>query len=88
MKPKTIKRIGFFASIISTASFAPQAYGVWSKMPDPARAVSLPMYLILISGCSLWFIYGISIRSRPIWLTNIFIMVLALSIVAYKLIYG
>ena len=83
-----VRILGFVASVVSTVSFVPQVYEVWSKMPSPATSVSLSMYIVLVIGCVLWLIYGLKIHARPIWLTNVFILTFGLSIIFYKLTYG
>ena len=80
--------LGVIGSVISTGSFLPQVLKVWFAKPEPAVAVSLPMYGILGTGCVCWIIYGASIKSKPVWITNIFVIAFAISVVIYKLIYG
>ena len=88
MKNKSLERLGFVASTLSVISFVPQVWSVWSKRPEPAVAVSLPMYLIFNAAVMLWVMYGIGTRSRPVWLANAAVLALSLMILAYKLIYG
>lgn len=88
MSRAKIEKLGFVGSLISTGSFLPQVWKVWAARPEPATSVSLPMYAILATGCVCWIVYGLSLKVKPIWLTNVLIISLALSVVLYKLIYG
>jgi MtN3 and saliva related transmembrane protein len=47
--------------------------------------LSLGMYLIFCTGVALWLTYGILISDLPIILTNVVTLVLALSILYFKL---
>ncbi len=80
--------LGLIAGTLSAFSFIPQVITVWDMKPKPAAAISLPMYVIFTTASVLWIIYGIRIKSVPVWLVNVVIVVLALFVIAYKCIYG
>lgn len=49
------------------------------------RQLSLPMYVMFVSGVALWIYYGIRSEQLPIILGNAITFVLAGTILAYKL---
>lgn len=60
--------LGLTAGIFTTAAVVPQIWKAWkTKEVDD---VSLKMYLVLITGLSLWLIYGITTTDIPIIATN------------------
>lgn len=78
--------IGFIAAILTTASFLPQVLKVW--LTRSARDVSLGMYSLLSVGVFTWLIYGLSIHSLPIILSNLITLLLAASVLVMKLKFG
>ena len=75
--------IGLAAGFCTTAAFLPQAVKTWRT--KSAKDLSLGMYLIFCTGVLLWLIYGILISDLPIILTNTVTLILALSILYFKL---
>ena len=78
--------IGFVAAILTTVSFLPQVLKVWQTRS--ARDVSLSMYLLFSLGVALWLIYGVSIHSWPIILSNLITLILASIVLAMKVKFG
>ncbi|MFH4966818.1 SemiSWEET transporter [Gaetbulibacter sp. M240] len=63
-----IEIVGLLAAVFTTSAFVPQAYKTWkSKNVD---SISLTMYLTMLIGVILWFIYGIYINSLSMVLAN------------------
>lgn len=60
--------IGFAATIASVTSFTPQAYKV-IKTRD-VSGISAAMYSVTVIGFTLWLIYGLSLKSWPLIITN------------------
>ncbi len=75
--------IGLAAGFCTTAAFLPQAVKTWKT--KSAKDLSLGMYSIFCTGVILWLTYGILIQDLPIILTNVVTLVLALSILYFKL---
>lgn len=75
--------IGLAAGFCTTAAFLPQAVKTWKT--KSAKDLSLGMYSIFCTGVILWLTYGILIQDLPIILTNIVTLLLALSILYFKL---
>ena len=80
-----VEVIGVLAALCTTIAYAPQAYKIFKE--KSAKEVSLSMYLILLLGLILWLTYGFLIDSFAIKLANTITMVLALSIIYFKLRY-
>ena len=79
----SIEWIGFLAAILTTGAYIPQAYKIWKT--KNADGVSLTMYLVMLTGVSLWGIYGILIESYPIILANLVSFILLSTIILFKL---
>jgi MtN3 and saliva related transmembrane protein len=75
--------IGLAAGFCTTLAFLPQALKTWRS--KSAKDLSLGMYLIFCTGVALWLTYGILISDLPIIITNVVTLVLALSILYFKL---
>jgi MtN3 and saliva related transmembrane protein len=78
--------LGYMAAVVTTASFAPQAYLVWKTRN--VNGVSLGMYTIISVGLSLWLAYGFMIDSWPVIIANAATLSLSLFILAMKLRWG
>jgi MtN3 and saliva related transmembrane protein len=61
-------QIGTVASVLTVGAFVPQSLKILRH--GEARAVSLRMYLLLVSASSLWIWFGLVIASVPVIATN------------------
>lgn len=77
--------VGYLAACMTTSAFIPQAWMTWKN--KHAKGVSLGMYLILVGGVMLWLTYGVMLHAWPIIIANAITLMLALFILAMKLIY-
>lgn len=77
--------IGLTAGFCTTLAFLPQALKTWKT--KSAKDLSLGMYSIFCTGIILWLIYGFLINDLPVILTNLASLVLATSILYFKLSY-
>lgn len=75
--------IGIAAAILTTAAYAPQAWQAWRT--HSTRDVSLPMFLMMVTGITLWLIYGLMIGDLPLILANAVTLLLAGAILVAKL---
>lgn len=80
--------LGLAAGFFATISFVPQIVRIWSKVPKPAEDIDFWMYAGFCLGVGLWIYFGIRIKSLPVIVWNTFTLIFALSILAYKIIYG
>lgn len=74
--------IGFCAGLCSMVSFTPQLIKTWRERD--ARSISLRMYVVTVTGFSLWVTYGVMIGSWPVMLTNSVCLILSGLILALK----
>lgn len=74
--------IGFCAGLCSMISFTPQIIKTWRERD--ARSISLRMYVVTVTGFSLWVTYGVMIGSWPVMLTNSVCLTLSALILAMK----
>jgi len=78
-----ISFIGYIAAVCTTIAFLPQVVKTWKT--KKTKDISLPMYIILVTGAFLWFIYGIFLNDAAIYLANGFTLLLATSILYLKI---
>ena len=78
--------IGFLAAILTTISFVPQV--IKTMQTKHTEDISLVMYVLLVIGIFLWFIYGIYIDSMPVIAANAVTLVLSSIILALKVKHG
>ena len=78
--------IGLIAGALTTISFVPQALQIIKTRNT--KSISLPMYIIFVSGIFLWISYGLLIHKPPVWIPNIVTFILGSSILIMKLRYG
>ena len=74
--------IGTGAAICSMVSFAPQIMKIWRERD--ASSVSLRMYVITVTGFTLWTAYGFLIKSWPVIGSNIVCLGMSGAILALK----
>lgn len=77
--------IGLLAGLLTTLSFLPQVKQVWRTRS--ARDISLGMYLIFVSGVTMWLSYGIIIDDFPVIIANSITLLLAGAILIMKLVF-
>lgn len=78
--------IGFIAAACTTIAFLPQV--IKACRTKETRDISLLMYIVLITGISLWVLYGALIGDYPIFIANGITLILALTILISKIRYG
>lgn len=75
--------IGNIAAALTTISFLPQAIKtIRTKETD---SLSIPMYLLFVTGVSLWLAYGVLNQQLPIIMGNSVTLILAGIILAYMI---
>lgn len=80
-----INIIGFVAGAMTTISFLPQAIKIHKT--HHTHDLSLPMYIVLLIGVSLWLFYGVMVKSHPIIIANAVTMIIGSYILAMKIRY-
>ena len=74
--------IGTLAALCSMASFVPQIVKIWRERD--AEQVSLRMYVVTVTGFSLWTAYGLMTGSWPVAASNTVCLVLSGVILTMK----
>lgn len=74
--------VGVAAALCSMSSFIPQIVKIWRERD--ASSVSLRMYVVTVTGFSLWTAYGFLIRSWPVVGANVVCLCLSAAILALK----
>lgn len=74
--------VGFAAALCSMSSFVPQIIKIWRERD--ASSVALRMYVITVTGFTLWTIYGFLISSLPVIGANLVCLVLSAVILGLK----
>jgi len=75
--------VGAVATVVSVASFAPQAWKV-IRTRDTS-SLSSAMYALTVVGFSLWFVYGIMLWQWPLIVANGICFALSAFILMMKL---
>jgi MtN3 and saliva related transmembrane protein len=65
-----IQWIGIIAGILTASSMLPQVIKVMKE--KKAEEISLLMLIVLITGITLWVVYGVMKKDMPIIATNAF----------------
>lgn len=82
MAISTVDIIGTAAAICSMASFTPQIFKIWRE--KDASSVSLRMYVVTVTGFTLWATYGVMSKSWPVAAANTVCLILSAVILALK----
>lgn len=80
---KNIEILGLLAAVCTTSAFVPQVYKIWKN--KSTKDISLNMYLIFLTGTSLWFVYGLQRDSISMLLANGITSALILVVIGLKL---
>lgn len=80
-----ITLVGVAASVLTAFSLLPQLIKIIKE--KKADDVSLGMLLILLAGLSLWIIYGFMIEDKIIIFSNIFSVVINVSVLVLTIIF-
>lgn len=77
--------VGTFAAVLTTIAFLPQ---VWQVVKTKStKDISLFMFIIYVTGVACWFLYGITLNSIQMIVSNFIVLILALIILGYKIKY-
>jgi len=77
--------LGLVAGVLTTIAFIPQVVKTWKTRYT--RDISLGMFLIFSVGTLLWLLYGVRIGALPVVVANAVTLVLALTILIFKIKY-
>ncbi|CAN7208621.1 SemiSWEET transporter [Phenylobacterium sp. LjRoot164] len=74
--------VGTAAALCSMASFTPQIIKIWRE--KDASSISLRMYVVTVTGFSLWTVYGVLTGSWPVIGANSVCLMLSAVILSLK----
>lgn len=77
--------LGLLAGSLTTAAFFPQVLKTWRS--KSAGDISLVMFVLFSLGVLLWIVYGVSVKAMPVIVANTITLVLALTILFFKIRY-
>jgi MtN3 and saliva related transmembrane protein len=80
-----VQILGLAAGSCTTIAFLPQVIKTWKS--GSAKDLSLGMFSFFCFGVMLWLIYGIIIQDVPVIVANLLTLVLASSLLYFKLKY-
>lgn len=80
-----IEIVGLIAATLTTIAYVPQVIKTW-KTKDVAN-LSLAMYVVMFLGVSMWFTYGVLLKSVAIVSANIVTGFLTSTLIYLKLKY-
>jgi MtN3 and saliva related transmembrane protein len=81
-----INFLGYFAGILTTLAFLPQALKTFRT--KSTKDISLAMWLLLCAGVFCWLIYGIFLGAGPIIAANAVTLLLAGIVLLLKVTHG
>lgn len=85
MSTLIVNAVGTLAALCSMSSFVPQVVKI-ARERD-ASSVSLRMYVVTVTGFSLWLAYGVMLKSLPLIASNAVSLLLSGAVLALKLRY-
>jgi len=77
---------GYAAAICTTSAYVPQVLRVWRTRST--KDISLKMFLVLVTGLCLWLTYGFWKGEMPLVIANSVTLLLAGTILFFKLKHG
>lgn len=75
--------IGLLAAILTTLAFVPQVLKTWRSRST--HDISLGTFALLVAGVATWLVYGALIGDMPLILANAVTLVLAGTILFFKI---
>jgi len=77
---------GYAAALCTTSAYVPQVIRVWRTRST--KDISLRMFLVLVTGISLWLVYGLWRGEIPLIVANGITLMLASTILYFKIKHG
>jgi MtN3 and saliva related transmembrane protein len=75
--------LGYIGATLTTIAFLPQAILAWRS--DDLSSISLPMYLIFVTGVFFWLMFGILSDIKPVIIANSVTLLFAGSVLTLKI---
>ena len=77
-----VEYIGYFGSFLTSITFIPQVYKSWQS--KSVGDLSTWMISIVVTSTIVWLIYGFAIKSGPVIVANLVVLVLTLVLLYFK----
>ncbi len=77
-----VEYIGYFGSFLTSITFIPQVYKSWQS--KSVGDLSIWMISIVVTSTIVWLIYGFAIKSGPVIVANLVVLVLTLVLLYFK----
>jgi MtN3 and saliva related transmembrane protein len=77
---------GYVAALCTTSAYVPQVLRVYRTRST--KDISLKMFLVLVTGLCLWLVYGLWRGEMPLIAANSVTLMLASTILYFKLRHG
>jgi MtN3 and saliva related transmembrane protein len=78
-----VQLLGLSAGAFTTIAFLPQVVKTWKSRS--AKDLSLGMFLFFCAGVAMWLAYGILVNDIPVIAANLLTLVLASTLLVFKL---
>ena len=78
-----VTAVGLLAGTLATIAYVPQVVKSWRT--GSTADISLTMFAIMVSGVTLWLIYGAFVRDIPIVIANGATLLLAGTVLVLKI---
>jgi MtN3 and saliva related transmembrane protein len=78
-----VTALGLLAGALTTIAFVPQVLKTWRTRST--HDISLWMFSILVAGIIAWLVYGVVIQDVPLMLANAVTLLLAGTILVFKI---
>jgi len=78
-----MEALGFIAGLCTTLSLVPQVIKVIRTRQT--KDIALGMYILMVVGVFFWLLYGISVRSLSVMVSNSVTLVLSSIVLVYKI---
>lgn len=75
--------LGYVGAVLTTIAFIPQVALAWRS--DDLSGISLPMYIIFVTGVAFWLAFGIRADIMPTIVANAVTLLLAGSVLVLKI---
>lgn len=84
--PSTAELVGYVAAVLTTLAFLPQLVKIVRSRS--AKDVSLPTFVLMVTGVFMWLLYGILTLAWPVIVANAVTLGLSGAILVLKRRYG
>lgn len=78
-----IELVGYLGSFLTSITFIPQVYKSWQS--KSVGDLSIWMIMIVVTSTLVWLVYGFAIKSGPVIVANLVVLVLTLVLFYFKL---